>query len=222
VIGIMGVIAVFVGGSLQAVVNGNSLDRALIGITAAMENARQYSIAKGTYTWVGLNSSKNSETGLSTITVAIFASHDGTRGEGALPLQVVSKTEKFELVELSDQIPAENRLYSSGQIPYQDRAIYANAATFQPTSEQLPPKLRDMSFDWSVIFTPEGVACIDDAAPATGTLGATGSGLSPEEAICMMISSCKGNRVTATEKCAASMIRINGVTGHVEVFQPQP
>jgi prepilin-type N-terminal cleavage/methylation domain-containing protein len=222
VICIISLVAVFASDGLRSIVNGNNLDKALIGVSAAMENARQFAITKGTYTWVGLNSSKDPETGMSTITVATFASRDGTRGEGALPLQVISKTQKFELTALQSEIPATNRLSGSSQLPRQDKAIYANQATFKPTSDQLPPKFKALDFDWSVVFTPQGTACIDDGTPATGVAGATGDDFSPEEAICMVVSSRRGDSANPTENSSAAMIRINGVTGQVEVFQPQP
>lgn len=215
VIALIILIAGFATSGMRGLVEGDRLSKALIGISGAMEIARQTAISRGTYTWVGMNSEADPKTGQNTITVATFASEDGTRAGGSdlTKMQVISKAMPYDSVILLPNQPAGNKLDAS-KLPDVGNAPDPSQSTFHPKSKDLPSRLSNLNFNWVVVFTPRGEACIDKGG------GTDGDSLSLTQAIRMWVSGSKGHSPSAVESKAASMIQVNGITGQVDVFHP--
>lgn len=220
VIGLIVLIAGFSSSALRGIAEGNSQQKALIGISAALEGARQSAVANGTYTWVMMSSERDPESNQNIVTVATLASKDGTRGLSvASPsnVKLLSKVEKFESVILDDNPPSASRL----TLPN------VNGMPASPSESQGPLESNDLSadhtkltFNWIVMFTPRGEAVID-ANPASGQDGADGDSIDLVEAIDFAVISSRGERPSSAEEKAAAAIRVNGLTGQVDVYQAQ-
>lgn len=218
VIGLIVLIAGFSSSALRGLAEGNSQQKALIGIAAALEGARQSAVASGTYTWVAMRSEPDKNQNV--ITVATFASKDGTRGPSVLDeanVKLLSKVERYESVKLEDAVPSGTRL----DLPNVNGSPKSpSESVFSPNSNDLPPDYKNTSFDWVVVFTPRGEAAVD-ANPPSGQDGSDADSLDLAEAIEFAVIPSRGTSPSPTEEKSAAAIRVNGLTGQVDVFQPQ-
>lgn len=220
VIGLIVLIAGFASSALRGIAEGNSHQKALIGISSALENARQSAVANGTYTWVAMSNERDPESRQNVVTVATLASKDGTRGSSVADpsnVRLLSKIEKFESVVLDDDPPSSSRL----RLPNVNSVPASpSESQFQPDSKDLSNDYSKLQFNWVVMFTPRGEAVVD-ANPASGQSDADGDSIDLVEAIDFAVIPSRGENPSPIEEKSAAAIRINGLTGQVDVYQAQ-
>lgn len=221
VIGLIVLIAGFSSSALRGIAEGNSHQKALIGISAALEGARQSAIANGTYTWVAMSSERDPQSNQNVVTVATFASKDGTRGPSVASssnLKLLSKVEKFESVVLDDNPPSSSRLTLPDLISSPASPSQSGFSPVKSDSTDLAADYRKLTYNWVVMFTPRGEAVVD-ANPSSGQNGADGDTIDLVEAIEFAVIPSRGESPSNTEEKSAAAIRVNGLTGQVDVYQ---
>lgn len=217
VMAILALIAGFSASGLRNLAQGDHLQRAVIGISSALEAARQTAIARGTYTWVGFHCGKDASLGQNAVVVAAFASKTGTRGAGFIngkDVQLLSRVLKFDAVTLQDAPPSG----SAVTLPAVSSKSTPADSSFKPQSDDLPTAYKGMDFDWVVIFNPRGEAAVDQD---TGMDEADAESLRRTEAIDFAVVPSKGAAPSSLEEKSAEAIRVNGLTGKVDVYRAE-
>jgi hypothetical protein len=133
-------------------------------------------------------------------------------------MRLLSKIEQYDSVELGEEKPSGNQLELSNLVDVGASPSTPKQSSFRPTSASIPPRLKNLAFDWVVIFTPRGEACVDADPATSGT--SDGDDLKPTKAIRMWVTSVKGSEPSNLENKSASLVQLNGITGEVDVFHP--
>ncbi len=206
VMAIIALIASFSTSAMRSMFMGNAQQRALTGISSAMELARQTAIAGSTYTWVALAQGKN-KIGGNSVTAVIFASKDGSLDDRT-KIRLVDRVQVYDNVMISNTDPEPN---VANQIP--TPGISFDSVSFQPKLDELPTAMRGQSFDHMIMFTPTGEAVLDNLETSLAAIPL-------RQALQLTVTPAKGATPNAIERKSASVVWINGITGAVEVFQP--
>lgn len=204
--------------AFRNVTQGDARERAVVGISSAFEAARQHAVTKSTYTWVAMHSGENRYAKQNVVTVATFASVDGTRGPSVgnpENVRLLAKVETFEGVDLLENLPSGTSTY----LPPVASIESPKKSNFPLRSNDIPREYADLEFDWIVMFTPRGEAVID-RGPASGQPGADADSVDLSDTVQLVVISRKGKSSSEQESKSAMTLRLNSLTGQLTVFRP--
>ena len=212
-------VASFSTSALRGLAGGDNLQSAVIGISSTLEAARQAAIASGSYTWVAMSEERDPNADQPAVVVAAFTSKVGTRGadfRNGADMRLLSKVVKYDGVTLMTEPPGGSSLAS--QLPKVHSKHSPSDSNFKPQSDDLPGPYRNVAFDWVVIFNPRGEAGIDSDS---GMQNADSDSIDLAEAVEFTVVSSKGDNPSSKEEKSAVTIRVNGLTGQVDVYQAE-
>lgn len=217
---VMGIIVLLMSlstNALKSVVLGDPLQRSLIGISSAMELARQTAVASGTYTWVALGENKDSM-GNNQIVVLVFASKDGNLDSdsgGRKNFKLLDRIQFYQNVQISEDNPPDN---VAQQLPDQFSVSGSlKDSEFKPAVEDVAPgnATQGLVLDWAIMFTPSGEAAIDSPRFKSATQ------IPMQRSMSLGVLPAKNATPTNTERKRFAVLWVDGLTGAVTVFQPQ-
>lgn len=214
VMGIIAIVATMAVSGFQRAAEGNEIERALSGVAAGLELARQTAISQSTYTWVFLAEDDLGPADGNTITMAILASRDGS-----LPSQ--GSTNQFRLVSRVEQFRgvmfgSESDLRSV-ELPVRSGAFVEEATVSgprRPPNDVLPEwaRNRDFASGRVIRFSPSGEAALDRNETS-------GAEIPIYEGIQVTLVPSKGSSPSELEKKSTALVFVNGITGLPTVHQ---
>jgi len=214
VMGILSIVLTLAVSGFQRLAQGSPLDRAINGISAGFELARQAAVAQSTYTWVCLAEDEVEGKG-NVITMAILASKNGDLSSSKKgDVKLINRIEEFPGVKLhsgslnkfGDQIPASSLANVEELVePLSDISF----------SDQLPKWAQERNFGdgVAIMFSPQGEAMIYRGEESVADIDIY-------EGLYLMVVPAKGTNPSEIEEKSASVVYVNGLTGLPRVYQP--
>jgi|GEM_PF-1718141 prepilin-type N-terminal cleavage/methylation domain len=214
VIAIIAVVATMAVSGFQRAAEGNEIERALNGVTAGLELARQTAISQSTYTWVFLAEDDLGPADGNTITMAVVASRDGslpTTSSGD-KFRLVSRVEEFRGVKFGSDADA-----PSVKLPVRSGAFIEEAKVSgprRPPPDVLPEwaRRRDFTSGRVVMFSPTGEAALDRNESSSAEIPIY-------EGLQITLVPSKGSSPSELERKSTALVFVNGITGAPSVHQ---
>lgn len=198
------VVAVPMMGSIS---KSRNVTNSIYGIQDVLEYARSEAMARNTYTWVGFSNLPSGSAGNSTpnsqVAVASFCSQDGTATAGTNLISQLSKVTRYDNVKIiaSTAVSAKVR-------DLLDSNSGASLAT-QSGRKELPT-VGGVKFDYSVTFTPQGLAMLKGAPTLSDGF---------DEAMDIGVTQMAGN--TQLPDPDDACLRVFGGSGTVHIYRLQ-
>ena len=214
--GILSIVLTLAVSGFQRLAQGSPLDRAINGISAGFELARQAAVAQSTYTWVCLAEDEVEGKG-NVITMAILASNSGdltSAKDGEIRL--INRIEEFPGVKFvendslgdfpDDQLPTESK---------DNAERLKDPITGIPINNQLPKWAAERSFGSgiAIMFSPHGEAMIYNGEDSSADIPIY-------EGLFLKVVPSKGSNPSSIEEKSTSVVFVNGLTGLPRVLQP--
>ncbi len=182
-------------------------------VASLLEQARQTAVTQNSYVYVGMLSPGAADVAVANqdkpgTYVAAFISSDGTDvlrsvnqvQVGGGTIQLLDRIQKLASLAFEETLPAGNALNGS-----LNPAMASKPGTVWSVKTQAGSAVAVITFDRIIKFTPQGAARIGNA---------------PVEAVEIVVRPSHGGVASQLEAMQAGVIRINGLTGKIDVHQP--